>query len=56
MCSSDLTALNRADVKEQLDRQQFFGQGSTPEELATYTKEQMEVYARILRDSGVQPE
>jgi tripartite-type tricarboxylate transporter receptor subunit TctC len=50
------TALNRADVKEQLDRQQFFGQGSTPEELAIYTKEQMEVYARILRDSGVQPE
>lgn len=49
-------ALNRPDVKEQLDRQQFFGQGSTPEELAAYTKEQMEAYARILREAGVQPE
>jgi tripartite-type tricarboxylate transporter receptor subunit TctC len=49
-------ALNRPEVKEQLERQQFFVQGSTPKELETYTKEQLEVYSRTLREAGVQPE
>lgn len=49
-------ALNRSDVKEQLERQQFFGQGSAPKELDAYTREQLEMYSRTLRDAGVQPE
>ena len=49
-------ALSHPEVKEKLERQQFFAQGSTPKELEAYTREQLDVYARTLRDAGVQPE
>ena len=49
-------ALSHPEVKEKLERQQFFAQGSTPKELEAYTREQLYVYARTLRDAGVQPE
>lgn len=49
-------ALNRPEVKEQFERHQFFAQGSTPRELETYTKAQVEVYSRTLRDAGIKPE
>ena len=49
-------ALNRPEVKEQFERQQFFAYGSTPKELEDYTKEQLDVYSRTLRSAGVQPE
>jgi tripartite-type tricarboxylate transporter receptor subunit TctC len=49
-------ALNRPDVKELLERQQFFAQSSTPRELEAYSREQMEVYSRTLREAGVQPD
>jgi len=49
-------AIARADVREQLKRQAFEGQGTTPEELAAFVKEQLEAWARAIRDAGIQPE
>jgi tripartite-type tricarboxylate transporter receptor subunit TctC len=50
----ELTAiLKRPAVREQIARQAFEVQGSTPEELAAYTKEQVEVWKTAVRDSGM---
>jgi tripartite-type tricarboxylate transporter receptor subunit TctC len=46
----------RPEVREQLDRQAFDGQGSTPEELATYLKEQIESWKQAARAAGIQPD
>lgn len=48
--------LNRPEVKEQFERQQFMAYGSTPKELEDFTKQQLDVYARTLRSAGVHPE
>lgn len=40
-------------VREQIARQGFEVQSSTPEELAAYTKEQLEVWRSAVRDSGM---
>ena len=48
--------LSRSDVREKLEAQQFFVQGSTPKELEIFTAEQLQVYARTLREAGVQAE
>jgi tripartite-type tricarboxylate transporter receptor subunit TctC len=45
--------LARPDVREQIARQAFEVQGSTPEELAAYVKEQVEVWRTAVRDSGL---
>jgi tripartite-type tricarboxylate transporter receptor subunit TctC len=50
----ELTAiLKRPEVREQIARQAFDVEGSTPEELAAYTKEQAEVWKTAVRDSGM---
>jgi tripartite-type tricarboxylate transporter receptor subunit TctC len=50
----ELTAiLKRPEVREQIERQSFDVQGSTPEELAAFTKEQVEVWKTAVRDSGM---
>ena len=49
-------AVNRPEVTEQFERQQFIGSGSTPKELADFTKEQLGVYSRTLRNAGVEPQ
>jgi tripartite-type tricarboxylate transporter receptor subunit TctC len=50
----ELTAiLKRPEVREQIERQSFDVQGSTPEELTAYTKEQLEVWKTAVRDSGI---
>lgn len=48
--------LRRSDVREQLDRLGFEGQGSTPEELMAYLSDQLEVWRRIVRESGLAQE
>ena len=48
--------LSRSNVREKLEAQQFFVQGSTPKELEIFTAEQLQVYARTLREAGVQAE
>jgi hypothetical protein len=36
--------------------QGFAGQGSTPEELAEITKEQLQLWGRAVREAGIKPE
>ena len=49
-------AIKRPDVQAQMEKQAFATTGSTPEQMAAFTKEQMESYSKILRAAGVQPE
>lgn len=50
----DLTEiLARPEVREQIARQAFEVQSSSPEELAAYVKEQVEVWRTAVRDSGL---
>ncbi len=55
--SKELTAvLQLASVQEQLAIQGFAGQGSTPEDLAEFTREQLQLWGRAVRDAGIKPE
>jgi tripartite-type tricarboxylate transporter receptor subunit TctC len=45
--------LARADVKEQLGRYAFEPQSSSPEEMSTFLKEQLEVWRRTVQDLGI---
>jgi tripartite-type tricarboxylate transporter receptor subunit TctC len=50
----ELTAILAApEVREQIARQAFEVQSSTPEELAAYVKDQAEVWKNAVRDSGM---
>jgi tripartite-type tricarboxylate transporter receptor subunit TctC len=51
-----VAAMKRPDVIAAMDKQAFTMTPSTPEQLATYTREQRDAYVRILRSAGVQPE
>ncbi|MGQ0653280.1 MAG: Bug family tripartite tricarboxylate transporter substrate binding protein [Betaproteobacteria bacterium] len=50
------TVLNRADVRESLNRQAFDPRSSTVEEFVAYMKEQYEIWGKAIRDAGIQPE
>lgn len=55
--SRELTAvLQLPAVQEQLALQGFMGQGSTPEELADITREQLQLWGRAVREAGIKPE
>ena len=47
------TVLARSDVREQLDRYAFEARSSTPEELAAFLTEQLDVWNRTVRDVGI---
>jgi tripartite-type tricarboxylate transporter receptor subunit TctC len=49
-------AFARADVREQLERQAFEYAGSTPDEMAAFLKDQLEVWTRVAREAGIKPE
>ena len=49
-------AMNRPDVIAQMNKQAFALTPSTPEELAAFTREQIDDYRRVLRAAGVQAE
>jgi len=49
-------ALQKPSTKEKMDRLQYVGSGSSPEEFAQFYKQQLELYARLLKEAGVQPE
>jgi tripartite-type tricarboxylate transporter receptor subunit TctC len=51
-----VAAMKRADVMAQMEKQAFILTPSTPEELATFTKEQIDEYRRIMRAAGIQPD
>ena len=48
--------LQRPEIKEQLERQAFEGEASTPEELGAFVKEQLEVWRRAVREAGIPQE
>ena len=55
--SRELSAVLRLPaVQEQLAVQGFAGHGSTPEELAELTREQLQLWARAVREAGIKPE
>ena len=55
--SKELTAVMQLPgVREQLAVQGFAGQGSTPEELAEITREQVQLWGRAVREAGIKPE
>ena len=49
-------AMKRPEVREQLERQAFEFAGSTPEDMAAFLKDQLEVWGRTIRESGIKPE
>lgn len=56
LASEMAAVLKRQDVLEQLTRQQFLPDSSTPEQLAAFIREQLDLYAKTLKESGVQPQ
>ena len=48
--------LKRPDVREQFGKLAFEPKSSTPEELATILKQQIEIWTRTAREVGIQPE
>jgi len=46
-------ALERPEVLEQLARQGFQGHGATPEELAAIVREQLDLWARVIREAKI---
>ncbi|MGE5638655.1 MAG: Bug family tripartite tricarboxylate transporter substrate binding protein [Clostridia bacterium] len=51
-----VAAMARPDVRAAMEKQAFALSPSSPAELASFVKEQMESYRRILRAAGVQPD
>ena len=49
-------ALNKPQTKEKLDRLQYVGVGSTPEEFSQFFRDQVGIYSNLLKEAGVQPE
>jgi len=55
--SRELVALlKRPEVREAFGKLAFEPRGSTPEELAAFTKEQLAVWRRAVADAGINPE
>ena len=48
--------LKRADIRGQLDQQAFAGEGSTPEALDAWVKDQYRIWGAAMREAGIQPE
>lgn len=49
-------ALNKPQTKEKLDRLQYVGVGSTPEEFSQFFRDQVGIYSNLLKEADVQPE
>ena len=49
-------ALKRADTRNLLEQQAFAGEGSTPEGLEAWVKNQFQVWGAAMREAGIQPE
>ncbi len=49
-------ALKRPEVRNLLDQQAFAGEGSTPEALDAWVKNQFNIWGAAMRDAGIQPE
>ena len=50
------TIFGRADVKKKLEGLQMVAHTSTPEEFNAFYRAEVDLYRRVLREAGVQPE
>jgi len=50
------TIVKSPEIREQFAKQAFDGKTSSPEELAAYVRDQLEVWGKAIRDAGIQPE
>jgi tripartite-type tricarboxylate transporter receptor subunit TctC len=48
--------LKREDIRMELAKQGFKPNGSTPEQLAAYVKDQLGVWSRAIHDAGIKPD
>ena len=51
-----IAVLKRPEVREALGKLAFEPRGSTPEELTAFTKEQLEIWRRVVGEVGIKPE
>jgi tripartite-type tricarboxylate transporter receptor subunit TctC len=51
-----IALLGRTEVREAFGRLAFEPRGSTPEELAAFTREQLEIWRRVVGEVGIKPE
>ena len=51
-----VAALKLPEVREALGKLAFEPRGSTPEELTAFTKEQLEIWRRVVAEVGIKPE
>jgi tripartite-type tricarboxylate transporter receptor subunit TctC len=49
-------AFARPDVKEQMEKQTFPAQASTPQELAKFLRDQLDVWQKTTAEAGIRPE
>ena len=49
-------AMKRPEVREQLERQAFEYAASTPDEMASFLKDQLDVWSRVMREAGIKAE
>jgi tripartite-type tricarboxylate transporter receptor subunit TctC len=49
-------AMARPEIREQVDRQGFQLQASTPDELAAYVRAQLGAWGKAFNDAGMKPE
>jgi tripartite-type tricarboxylate transporter receptor subunit TctC len=50
------TQIKRPEVRSQFEQNAFAGEGSTPEFLGDWVRTQLDVWGRIMREAGIQPE
>ena len=50
------TAMQRAEVREKIEKLGFEMVGSTPEEMAAFLQEQLQAWGRAFREAGMNPE
>ena len=50
------TLIKRQDIRQQFDQNAFAGEGTTPEFFADWIRTQLDVWGKIMRESGIQPE
>ena len=50
------TAMQRAEVREKIEKLGFDMVGSTPEEMAAFLQEQLQAWGRAFREAGMNPE
>lgn len=51
-----IAAFELPQTKEKMERLQYVGAGSTPDAFAAFFEQQGDLYLRVLREAGVQPE